>query len=85
MCNTGFHFVTNGDAMADYLGIEGKAPNPAVPDATRAGYDFAGWYADDQYGDVADISVFPGSLVTIYAKWTAHSYTIAYVLNGGNV
>ena len=85
MCNTGFHFVTNGDAMADYLGIEGKAPNPAVPDATRDGYDFAGWYADDQYGDVADISVFPGSLVTIYAKWTAHSYTIAYVLNGGNV
>ena len=60
----------------------------ALPTLTRIGYVFNGWY-DSKTGDnkVADggINYKPTSNKTLYARWTANTYQIAYTLNGGTL
>ena len=55
---------------------------------TRAGYDFAGWAtrADGEvvYADqaaVKNLTTVPKGTVTLFAKWTAGSYTVAFNKN----
>ena len=53
------------------------------------GYTFAGWNTQangsgTNYSDKASVkNLAPNGEVTLYAKWTAVSYTITYNLNGG--
>ena len=47
----------------------------------RTGYTFDGWYNGDNEFKAGD-SVTGN--ITLHAKWTADTYTIAYNLNGGN-
>ena len=56
-----------------------KAIEPDVP--SRQGYQFTDWYLDDtKYDFNADVT---GDM-TLTAKWTANSYTIAFDTNGGS-
>ena len=66
------------------------ASEPAPP--VRAGYRFAGWYADSDYSRVFDFTVPVRSRTTVYAKWEALadsrlSITSAgsLYLNGGSI
>jgi len=57
-----------------------------LPTATRTGYTFGGWY--DGIGGTgtlysADTPVVLTADQTLYARWTATSYSIAYNLDGG--
>ena len=87
MCRYGFTFVVNGgDAKPDYYGIPGEAA--AVSDPVRDHYTFAGWYSDAGLQTPYSITVVPDSdepvtPVTLYAKWTPVSYTVAFNTNGG--
>jgi uncharacterized protein (TIGR02145 family)/uncharacterized repeat protein (TIGR02543 family) len=60
----------------------GKATQPSRP--TRNGYEFGGWYKESSYtnGWVFTTDIVTGP-VTLYAKWTAISNSITYILNGG--
>ena len=58
---------------------------------TRTGYTFAGWandasgpvsYSDEQ--GVSNLTPEDGVAVTLYAVWTANTYTIDYNANGGS-
>lgn len=53
---------------------------------TRTGYTFAGWtVASDGLGTVllsGSTLTFSADNITLYAKWTANTYTISYSLNG---
>jgi uncharacterized repeat protein (TIGR02543 family) len=58
---------------------------------TRAGYTFQGWartasgaaaFADG--ADVRNLTATAGETVTLFAKWTAITYTVAYNTNGGS-
>ena len=58
---------------------------------TKTGYHFAGWatsasgsvaYSDKQ--SVSNLSSTNGATVTLYAKWTPNTYTVAYNANGGS-
>ena len=57
---------------------------------TRVGYTFAGWatskggaavYEDEK--SVSNLASGNGAVVTLYAAWTPHTYTIIYNANGG--
>lgn len=56
----------------------------AFAEATREGYDFDKWCSNAGLTDeVKSISTTETGAVTLYAKWTAKSYSISYELNGG--
>jgi uncharacterized repeat protein (TIGR02543 family) len=52
---------------------------------TKAGYTFAGWNSEsDGTGDsfaVGDVGPMPAFDETLYAKWTANTYTLTYTYN----
>ena len=65
----------------------GSVTLPAGP--TRAGYTFAGWFAAATGGSALSSPYTPGvtAPITIYAQWTANSFTVTYNYNsatGGN-
>ena len=54
-------------------------------DASKTGYNFDGWYSDAAFTTrVTEISATDMGNKTLYAKFTSNSYTITYVLDGGN-
>ncbi|MDE7269861.1 MAG: InlB B-repeat-containing protein, partial [Acetatifactor sp.] len=51
--------------------------------ATRKGYAFKGWYLDENFQtEIKGVEGCTGN-ITIYAKWEIDTFTITYVLNGG--
>lgn len=63
----------------------GKSLTLSSTKPTRTGYTFAGW-ATSASGSVAyaaGASYTANAAVTLYAKWTANTYTVKYNANGG--
>lgn len=54
-----------------------------IPNPAKEGYDFAGWYSDENLTTPYTVSAMPDSNITVYAKWTASPYTITFISNGG--
>ncbi|NLP48934.1 MAG: hypothetical protein GX345_08365 [Clostridiales bacterium] len=69
------------DSITNVLGTQ--ISEPSQP--TRTGYDFAGWYEDDQYSQALTWPyTISSSNVIFYAKWDpANDYTITFDANGG--
>lgn len=61
-----------------------QSDSMTLKNASCAGYDFKGWYTDSSCSKKAT-TVKKGSSgnKTFYAKWTAHTYTVAFDANGG--
>ncbi|MBO5420426.1 MAG: InlB B-repeat-containing protein [Clostridia bacterium] len=56
-----------------------------LPLSSREGYIFKGWYTAKTGGTKVEAStVLTGSSTTLYAQWTAETYTISYDANGGS-
>lgn len=73
----------NGGSVspASSSGVTVTAPTP-----TRTGYSFNGWYTAASGGTLAVSaggSYTPSSNITLYAQWTANTYTVSYNANGG--
>ncbi len=71
----------------------GITSNPAVynvetgritlQNATRTGYTFDGWYAEEEYRTrVTAIPAGTTGNLRLYAKWTVNNYQLVYYLNG---
>ena len=72
---------TNNSANPDSYKI--TTSTIKLKDPTRKGYDFAGWYSDKDYTKkVTQIKKGSTGNKTLYAKWTAHKYTIKFDGNG---
>ena len=54
-----------------------------LPAMARDGFDFGGWYLDGAFKKPADTISGTGAK-TIYAKWTAHKYTVTFHGNGAD-
>ncbi len=70
-CGTSTKTVTVGSAIG------------TLPTATRSGYTFDGWYTAASGGNKITTSTTFSSNTTIYAHWTANTYTVSYNANGG--
>ena len=65
-----------------YTGGTGVA---SFANPTRTGYSFGGWYDDSSFSTaITSISTSATGKVTLYAKWTANTYTVVYNANGGS-
>ncbi|MCQ2516547.1 MAG: InlB B-repeat-containing protein, partial [Saccharofermentans sp.] len=86
---TGFvaYFDANGGSCSfSEIPVTIGQPYGSLPSATREGYTFDGWFTSATGGaGVTSGSVFSGSSdQTIYAHWTARSYTVSFDSNGGS-
>lgn len=76
-----------GSAVSDATVSYGSSTT--LPSTSRAGYTFNGWYSASSGGTFlgnAGTSYGPvTSSVTIYAQWTAITYTVTWNANGGTV
>ena len=76
----------NGATLA--MTAQWTSASVTLPNPTRTGYQFAGWYADANYtkkiGD-AGAAYTPENEITLYAKWEARTYTVLYNPNGGQL
>ncbi|MHC6204478.1 InlB B-repeat-containing protein [Breznakiellaceae bacterium SP9] len=59
----------------------GLVTAPSVPSET--GWTFGGWFTDAACNTAYTFANPVSDSITLYAKWTATSYTITYTLNGG--
>lgn len=62
------------------------AEKPMVPlyDPTRTGYKFMGWFLEQEHRtQVTEINTGIAGDLTLYAKWKAKTYSIAFDANGG--
>ena len=89
------HFDKNHDGatgtgeMSDIPFTYATAQNLTANAFTRTGYDFAGWNtaadgSGDSYTDgqeVNNLTPVDGATVTLYAQWTAHTYTVHFDKN----
>ncbi len=59
----------------------------ALPELTKAGFVFNGWYTASSGGTRirSTDKVATASSQTLYAQWTANTYTVTYTLAGGNI
>ncbi len=56
-----------------------------LPNATRDGYKFSGWYTAPQpSGTQITSSTICNSNITLYAHWAALTYTVSFSANGGS-
>ncbi len=53
-----------------------------LPTPTKTGYTFAGWYSDAGLTTQVSGAQSPTANATLYAKWTAGTFTITYTYNG---
>ena len=59
-----------------------------LPTPTKAGHTFNGWYTDATGGTkvgVVGASYTPAANTSLYAQWTANTYTVNFNANGGSV
>ncbi len=79
------NFQSNGGTAvaAQTIAYDGKVPSPANP--SKPGHTFSGWYTAP---DLTTPWNFNTGLVkgniTLYAKWTANTYTVSFQSNGGS-
>ncbi|MBO6145332.1 MAG: InlB B-repeat-containing protein [Bacilli bacterium] len=55
-----------------------------LPEPTKAGYSFVGWYEDEEYETEVSTSTYVTGNVTYYAKWETRTYLISFDSKGGS-
>jgi uncharacterized repeat protein (TIGR02543 family) len=78
------HYNSNGgsqeaDKIANYNS------NIVLPNPTKTGYTFVGWYTDADLKTPAGPIITLTNNITLYAKWSINSYTIHFNSNGGSL
>jgi uncharacterized repeat protein (TIGR02543 family) len=61
---------------------QAKATQP-TPAPTATGYTFGGWYKDNACTKAYDFATPVEENITLYAKWTANTYTVTWNPDGG--
>ncbi len=82
-------FHTNGGSAVDSIfGDPGAGvPNRTMPETTRAGYTFAGWFDNEACeGDAVTMldTTYPAVDTDYWAKWTANTYPIEFDMDDAN-
>ena len=84
----GVHTVTfdmqgHGDQIAPQIIAHQATVAQPTPAPSETGYTFGGWYTDAACNNVYNFSKPVIENMTLYAKWTANTYTVTWDANGG--
>ena len=78
-------FVTNGAEPIDDKDVTFGENVGALPSVSRTGYDFGGWFFNDDFSGSALTNTTEYNLdanINVYAKWTPKTYKILFNPNG---
>lgn len=75
-------FNTNNGVQMTSVKVEQKSLLTNIPDATRVGYDFVGWYYDRDFSQPLDETEPVLRNITLHAKWQIQSYKIRFDIEG---
>ncbi len=79
-------FELNGGTCENLPTSRTAEDTVTLPAPTREGYDFAGWYENEDFtGDIVEVlNADNYNLEKLYAKWEVKTFTVKYVLNNVN-
>ena len=77
-------FITNGGSKVEPKTVRVRDTAEELSEPTRAGYTFGGWFTDEKLTESFGAKSEIRKDTTLYAKWTAHTYTIQFGANGGS-
>lgn len=72
-----FDMNGHGEAIEDQQVLSGTKSTEPAPDPSAAGYDFEGWYQDENCTAAFDFDSAITEDTTVYAKWVAFTYQFA--------
>ena len=75
-------FNSNGGSAVNPI-TQNYGTQVTEPTTQRTGYTFGGWYTDAELTQAYTFSTMPAANITLYAKWSANTYTVVYNANGG--
>lgn len=80
-----FHYDPQGGSpVADTYETVGEKVGASLPETTREGYTFKGWYTAPEGGEKVDESTVVTSGTTLYAHWLKN-YNVTFNANGSGV
>jgi uncharacterized repeat protein (TIGR02543 family) len=83
-CTVTFSSRGGSSVSAQEVAYNGTASYPGIP--IKTGYTFEGWYSDSTYTSAWEFGVSRVTRdITLYARWTANSYTLSFDAQGGTV
>lgn len=62
-------FNTNGGKNIENIKCKSKKNIPALPECTKAGYKFLGWFLDEALEKEFNLEKMPKNDLVLYAKW----------------
>ena len=65
-----------------YITANYKNNSVNLPKPTKSGYTFNGWYTASSGGTKVNNTYTPTGNITLYAHWSANSYTLSFDANG---
>jgi arabinoxylan arabinofuranohydrolase len=76
-----------GGILAGPASFKVKAGHPVgnLPQPSRSGYTFAGWYTARTGGERVDSRTIVNGDTVYYARWIINSYTVSFDPNGGTI
>lgn len=79
--------ANGGSAVSSTMEVSYGGTYGALPTTSRTGYNFKGWYTAATGGTLIEEgdSVRVSADTTLYAQWTAQTYTVYFDANGGSV
>ena len=79
--------ANGGEDVSTSLSVTYGSNYGTLPETTRAGYDFAGWFTAASGGSQikSDSTASMTANQTLFAHWTAKTYAVAFDANGGSV
>jgi len=82
-------FNANGGNLSgnSYITVKTGSRYGTLPTAAKSGYTFDGWYTSGSGGTriTENTTVSLAGNQTLYAHWTAKTYTVTFNANGGNL
>ncbi|MFA5526315.1 MAG: InlB B-repeat-containing protein, partial [Acholeplasmataceae bacterium] len=76
-------FESNGGSSIQAISQTPGSSIVEPVEPTRAGYTFDAWYNESTFDTLYVFDTMPNEDITLYAKWTALTYTITYDVSGG--
>lgn len=78
--------ANGGSVSSSSLTVKKSGTYGTLPTPTRAGYTFKGWYTAANGGSkvTSSTKLIQNSAHTLYARWSANTYTVTLKANGGS-